>query len=55
MKYVLAFVAPDLLAAFYQAAHAGGAGDGKVFVMNIEDAFRLKTAERGKAAIGPSR
>ena len=45
----------DLLAAFYQAVHTGRGGDGKVFVMNIEDAFRLKTAERGEAAIGPSR
>jgi nitrogen regulatory protein P-II 1 len=45
----------DLLAAFYQAAHTGRPGDGKVFVIDVEDAFRLKTGERGEAAIGPSR
>jgi nitrogen regulatory protein P-II 1 len=44
----------DLLAAFYQAIHTGRPGDGKVFVIGVEDAFRLKTGERGEAAIGPS-
>jgi nitrogen regulatory protein P-II 1 len=45
----------DLLAAFYQAVHTGGGGDGKVFVMNVEDAFRLNTGERGDDVIRPSR
>ncbi len=45
----------DLLAAFYQAVHTGRAGDGKVFVLDVVDAFRLKTGERGEAAIGPTR
>jgi len=44
----------DLLAAFYQAVHTGRAGDGKVFVLPVDDAFRLKTGERGEAALGPS-
>jgi nitrogen regulatory protein PII len=44
----------DLLAAFYQTVHNGRMGDGKVFVINLEDAFGLKTAERGEAVIGPA-
>ena len=44
----------DLLAAFYQAVHTGRPGDGKVFVIHVEDAFRLKTGERGEAALGPA-
>jgi len=28
-------------------------GDGKVFVLNLEDAYRVRTGETGKAAIGP--
>ena len=45
----------DLLAAFYEAVHTGRAGDGKVFVIDVADAFRLKTGERGEAALGPPR
>jgi nitrogen regulatory protein P-II 1 len=43
----------DLLAAFYKAAHTGRRGDGKVFVLEVSDALRLKTGERGESAIGP--
>jgi nitrogen regulatory protein P-II 1 len=43
----------DLLAAFYKAAHTGRRGDGKVFVLEVVDALRLKTGERGDSAIGP--
>jgi nitrogen regulatory protein P-II 1 len=28
-------------------------GDGKVFVLNLEDCFRVRTGEVGSAAIGP--
>ena len=34
-----------------QAAHTGKIGDGKIFVMSVEDAFRIRTGERGDAAI----
>jgi nitrogen regulatory protein P-II 1 len=44
----------EVLAAFYAAAHTGRAGDGKVFVLDVVDALRLKTGERGEAAIGPA-
>ena len=41
------------LEAIYTAAHTGHRGDGKVFVLPVLDALRLKTGERGAAALGP--
>jgi len=43
----------DVLAAFYTAAHTGHPGDGKIFVLPVLEALRLKTGERGAAALGP--
>jgi len=37
--------------AIVQAAKTGKIGDGKVFVLPIEDAIRIRTEERGEAAI----
>jgi len=31
----------------------GTVGDGKIFVLPLEDAVRIRTGERGAAAIGP--
>jgi nitrogen regulatory protein P-II 1 len=42
-----------VLGAIYAAGHTGHAGDGKVFVLPVLDALRLKTGERGPAALGP--
>ena len=42
-----------VLEAMYVAGHTGHAGDGKVFVLPVLDALRLKTGERGPAALGP--
>jgi nitrogen regulatory protein P-II 1 len=42
-----------ILEAIYKAGHTGHAGDGKVFVLPVLDALRLKTGERGSAALGP--
>jgi nitrogen regulatory protein P-II 1 len=42
-----------VLNTLYAASHTGQRGDGKVFVLPIDDALRLKTGERGKAALGP--
>ncbi len=42
-----------VLQAIYTAAHTGHPGDGKVFVLPVLDALRLKTGERGAAALGP--
>ena len=33
------------------AARTGSIGDGKIFVIPIEDAIRIRTAERGDAAL----
>ncbi len=41
-----------VLKAIYDATHSGHRGAGKVFVLPVEDALRLKTGERGAAAIG---
>ncbi len=32
---------------------AGNIGDGKIFVLSLEDSVRIRTGERGSAAIGP--
>ena len=42
----------DILGSFYKAVHTGRAGDGKVFVLHVLDALRLKTGERGRGALG---
>jgi nitrogen regulatory protein PII len=48
-------VAGDLVAktvdAIVKAAKTGKIGDGKVFVLALEDAVRIRTDERGDAAI----
>ena len=33
------------------SAHTGRIGDGKIFVSSIEDAIRIRTGERGDAAV----
>lgn len=43
----------EILGAFYKAAHTGRRGAGKVFVLDVLDALRIKTGERGEAALGP--
>jgi nitrogen regulatory protein P-II 1 len=37
--------------AIQQAAHTGRIGDGKIFILPVEDAIRVRTGERGKEAI----
>ncbi len=41
----------DILKVLTSAARTGKLGDGKVFVLPIEEAVRLRTGERGNAAI----
>jgi nitrogen regulatory protein P-II 1 len=40
-----------ILAAIYEAAHSGRRGDGKVFVLPVQDALRIKTGQRGEDAL----
>jgi nitrogen regulatory protein P-II 1 len=39
------------VAAIIKAAKTGKIGDGKIFVSNIEDAVRIRTNEKGEAAV----
>jgi nitrogen regulatory protein PII len=39
------------LTAITEAAHTGEIGDGKIFVTPVETAIRMRTGERGAAAI----
>ncbi len=41
----------EAVAAIVKAAKTGKIGDGKVFVSNIEEAVRIRTDERGVAAV----
>jgi nitrogen regulatory protein P-II 1 len=50
-----AFVEPTI-EAIVHAARSGGTGqigDGKIFVLPLEDCVRIRTGERGGTAIGP--
>jgi nitrogen regulatory protein P-II 1 len=38
----------------YESAHTGQRGDGKIFILPVQDALRIKTGERGDAALGPT-
>ena len=33
-------------------AHTGNVGDGKIFVLNLEECYRIRTGETGAVAIG---
>lgn len=37
--------------AIMNAAHTGEIGDGRIFIMPIDDAIRIRTAERGDIAL----
>src|SRR5258707_670182 len=55
-KIRLEIVAPDrevdeIVAAIQEAAHTGEVGDGKIFLLPVADAIRIRTGERGDAAI----
>lgn len=41
----------DTISAIEKAAFTGEIGDGKIFVLQVEDAVRIRTGERGEAAI----
>lgn len=41
----------SVLEAIFEAAHTGSRGDGKVYVLPVLDALRIKTGTRGEDAI----
>jgi nitrogen regulatory protein P-II 1 len=43
--------APGVVDAIVAAARSGKIGDGKVWIQNVEDVIRVRTGERGDAAI----
>jgi nitrogen regulatory protein P-II 1 len=44
-------MAAKVVEAIVSSAKSGNIGDGKIFVLNIEDAIRIRTGERGKEAL----
>ncbi len=55
-KIKIEVIVPDSLAqstveTIRQAAHTGKVGDGKIFVSNIEQAFRIRTGDRDESAL----
>jgi len=44
-------MAEQVVETISQAAHTGRIGDGKVFVLALEDAVRIRTGERGAEAL----
>lgn len=55
-KVKLEFVIPDdradeVVEVILDAARTGETGDGKVFVSTVEEAVRIRTGERGEAAL----
>lgn len=45
-------VADDVVKAIVQFASTGEIGDGKIFLSKVDDAIRIRTGERGDAALG---
>ena len=55
-KMKLELVVPDhqvdaVVGAITQAGRTGEVGDGKIFLSHIDDAVRIRTGERGEAAL----
>jgi len=42
---------PKAVEAIIKSAKTGKIGDGKIFVLNVEEAIRIRTDERGESAI----
>jgi nitrogen regulatory protein PII len=43
--------APTVISTIEKTAHTGAIGDGKIAVLNVEDAVRIRTGERGEDAL----
>ncbi|MBU1229725.1 MAG: P-II family nitrogen regulator [Proteobacteria bacterium] len=44
-------LAAPVVDAIRAAANTGAIGDGKIFVLNVEEAVRIRTGERGETAV----
>jgi nitrogen regulatory protein P-II 2 len=47
-----AYVQPTVQA-IMKAGHTGSIGDGKIFILPLEECYRIRTNESGSVAIGP--
>lgn len=45
-------MAERVVSAIQESGYTGRVGDGKIFIMPLEDAVRIRTGERGRSAIG---
>jgi nitrogen regulatory protein PII len=43
---VPADLAPEVVSAIERAAHTGGFGDGKIFIVSVDGAVRVRSGER---------
>lgn len=55
-KIKIEIVAPDdrveeIVSAIIEAAQTGEIGDGKIFISEVEEVVRIRTGERGEAAL----
>ncbi len=41
----------EIVTVIQQSAHTGEIGDGKIFIYDLKDVIRIRTEERGEAAI----
>ena len=44
-------MADDVVNVIQKVAHTGNTGDGKIFVINVEETVKIRTNERGRDAI----
>jgi nitrogen regulatory protein P-II 1 len=44
-------MADEVVNVIQKYSHTGNTGDGKIFVVNVEDVVKIRTNERGKEAI----
>ncbi len=52
VEVVVADIAAErVIEAIVRAAHTGNIGDGKIFVIPVEEAIRVRTGERGEVAV----
>jgi len=42
---------PEAVKTIQEKAHTGQIGDGKIFILPVEEAIRIRTGETGKEAI----
>lgn len=48
---VSAAIAPDVVRAIERAAHTGRVGDGKIFIMPVEHAVKIRSGEQDVSAL----